>query len=353
MKGPLRRVLLYYVTRPPLMEYLRKAFAAEGIEAECVDAHVNTRVDRYLFHTINKQAHNLRILPKDRVFFEHHPLTQRNWREKVLLDRFRSFRPDLAFMIRGLFGIRPETLETMRREARLFGWWIESDERGESALAQAAFYDRFYFMNSALHRASVERGLTHTGFLHHAVDPEAYFPIEGIEKEIDVCFVGSWSESRQQVLEKVFSVTRNVVIYGRNWKKRLRGRPRLRRCVLGVYVTGMELVRLYNRSRIVLNYTGWGDPRARSGFTMRVLEVPACGALLLTDFSEDMKDFITPGVHAVVYSTLEEMTERIRFLLANPAVRREIEEAGRNRVKHHFGYDTIVRRLVEDFGERS
>lgn len=349
MKHPLRRVLLYYISRPPIMEHLRKAFAAEGIEAECVDAQVNTRVDRYLFHTINKQAHNLRILPKDKVFFENHPLTQRIWREKVLLDRFRAFRPDLAVMIRGLFGIRPETLEAMRREARLFGWWIESDEKAELALGQAVLYDRFYFMNSALHLASVERGLPHTGVLHHVVDPKAFFPIEGIEKEIDVCFVGSWSESRQKALEKAFLVTQNVAIYGRNWRKRLRRLPALRRRVLGNYITGTDLVKLYNRSRIVLNYTGWGTPQARSGFTMRILEVPACGSLLLTDFSEDMKAFVTPGEHVVCYSTLDEMEEQIRFLLANPMVRQEIERAGRKQVSNHFGYDTIVRRLIEDF----
>ena len=348
MAAPLRRVLLYYVTRPPIMEHLRKAFARRGVEATCVDEHVNTRIDRFVFHTINKQAHNFRILPKDRVWFAEHPLTQRIWREKVLLDTFRDFRPDMALMLRGLFGIRAATLETIRREARLFGWWIESDDRRESALEQAPLYDRFYFMNSSLHREAVKRGLDHTAILHHAVDSEGFFPVDGIRKDIDLCFVGSWSESRQAALLKAYTVTRNIAICGRNWRKRLRGHP-LRRSVVEEYLSGHALVMLYNRSRIVLNHTGWGDLESRSGFTMRILEVPACGSLLLTDFSEDMTPFVTPGEHVVVYRTLEEMAARIGELLANPGLRAGIERAGQDRVRNHFGYGAVVDRLAEDY----
>jgi spore maturation protein CgeB len=348
MVAPLRRVLLYYITRPPIMDHLRMAFARRGIEAVCADAQVNTRLDRYVFHPINKQAHNFRILPKNRVWFAEHPLTQRIYRERVLLDTFRDFRPDMALMIRGLFGIRIPTLETIRREARLFGWWIESDDRRESALEQAPLYDRFYFMNSALQREAVGRGLEHTAVLHHAVDSEAFFPIEGILKDIDLCFVGSWSESRNAALMTAYTVTRNIAICGRKWRKRLRGHP-LRRNVVGDYLSGEALVTLYNRSRIVLNHTGWGDPGTRSGFTMRILEVPACGSLLLTDFSEDMAPFVTPGEHVVVYRTPEEMAARIGELLANPALRAGIERAGRDRVRNHFGYGAVVDRLAEDY----
>jgi len=348
MKAPLRRVLLYYVTRPPIMEHLRKAFGVRGVEAACVDAHVNTRLDRFVFHAINKQAHNLRILPKDRVWFADHPLTQRIYREKVLLDTFRGFRPDMALMIRGLFGIRIPTLETIRREARLFGWWIESDDRRESALEQAPLYDRFYFMNSSLQREAAGRGLEHTAVLHHAVDSEAFFPIGSVRKDIDLCFVGSWSEKRNAALTKAYTVTRNIAICGRNWRKRLRGHP-LRRNVVADSLYGEALVTLYNRSRIVLNYTGWGDPGTRSGFTMRILEVPACGALLLTDFSEDMVPFVTPGEHVVVYRTQEEMAAWIGELLGNPGLREEIARAGMERVRNHFGYGAVVDRLVEDF----
>jgi len=348
MKAPLRRVLLYYIHRPPIMEHLRKAFARRGIEAVCADAQVNTRLDRFVFHTINKHAHNFRILPKDRVWFADHPLTQRIYREKVLLDTFRDFRPDMALMIRGLFGIRPATLETIRSGARLFGWWIESDDRRESALEQAPLYDRFYFMNSSLQREAVRRGLEHTAVLHHAVDSEAFYPIEGIRKDIDLCFVGTWSESRNAALMTAYTVTRNIAICGRNWRKRLRWHP-LRRNVVGDFLSGEALVTLYNRSRIVLNHTGWGDHGKRSGFTMRILEVPACGSLLLTDYSQDMVSFVTPGEHVVVYRTPEEMAAKIKELLVDPVLRARIERAGRDRVRGYFGYGAIVDRLVEDF----
>ncbi|WP_026182766.1 CgeB family protein [Leeia oryzae] len=345
----LRKVLLYYVPRPPIMAYLQKAFTKQGVQVICSDAHANNWVDKRLFHFINKQAHNFRILPKSKNFFESHPLTQRNYREAVLKQQFDEFKPDLCFMIRGLFGIQADTIKYLQRSSRLFGWWIESDDRVDQALAQAKDYETFYVMNSSLHDAAISRGIHNTRIMHHAVDPEAFYPIEGIKKDIDICFVGSWSASRQKALESVFQLTKNVVIYGRHWRKRLADNAVLQSKVLGEYIGGHDLVVLYNRSRIVFNYTGWGNEQTRSGFTMRTLEVPACKSLLLTDYSKDIEKIMTSREHLIMFKEMDEALENIESILSNSRMAQQIATDGYEKVISCFTYDVIVRKIIEGY----
>ena len=65
----LKRALIVYSSRPPIADYLKAALNAMGIEAACLYADKNTLFDRYVIHHVNKTAHNLRLLPKDRCLF--------------------------------------------------------------------------------------------------------------------------------------------------------------------------------------------------------------------------------------------------------------------------------------------
>ena len=65
----LRKVLLVYSSKPPIMQYLASAFSRKQISTEMVYADANHWFDRYIIHTANKMLHNLRILPKDKSVF--------------------------------------------------------------------------------------------------------------------------------------------------------------------------------------------------------------------------------------------------------------------------------------------
>jgi glycosyltransferase involved in cell wall biosynthesis len=336
------RILLTYFSRPPILDYLGKAFQRLGIEVRAVNAEENSWFDRFVIHRLNKLAHNLRLLPKDRQLFSRHPLAHYNYRSRRLLDAYNEFQPNLVLVIRGP-GIRPEVLAQTRP---LFGWWIEHDHRRE-IIGELGLYDRFFFINQSLVREARNAGFSHVDALSHAVDPESFHPITGLHKSIDVCFVGGWSPRRQRYLQAALSVTRNIVIYGGKWAKRCGHLPDVLRCWQGPYIEGEALNTLYNQSRIVLNVTNWGrDNHLHSGMTMRIVEVPASGTFLLSDVSEEMSGMFAADRHIGVFRNVDEFPEKLAYWLTHDAERDAVAAAGLAQVLGHHTYDRMAEKII-------
>jgi len=336
----LRRVLIAFTSRPPIIEYLRAAFARRGIEVKGVFADQNTLFDRFVIRRVNKLAHNFRILPKSRNLFEDHPRSHMNFRSAQLRAAISEWDPDLVLMIRGL-GFRPWAFENARRK---FGWWVEADERIEEALSEVPLYDRYFFINSTSVEAAHRAGHGHASYLPHAVDASVFRRLPEVQRDLDFCFVGLWSEKRQRFIEAALDVTGNGAIYGPKWRRKTFGDARLRRTVKGAYIGGEALVRLYNRSKVVINVTNWGanGGASRSGMTMRQFEVPATGSFLLTDLSAETDQ-------AVTFSDLEDFRKKLRYYLENADERERIAAAGMAHVRAHCTYDVMAARICEAY----
>lgn len=344
----LQRVLLAYSSRPPIMDYLASALRARGITVELVHLDQNTWFDRVVIHYVNKYLHSLRVMPKSQNLFQQHPLAHRNFRSEALLDAARRFKPDLTVLIRGI-SVRPDVLAALREMAPLMAWWVEREERVEEAIKEIELFDWYFFMNSSCVERAAELAHHHSSLLVHAVDPACFYRMPEVEKKYDICFVGNWSLKRQRFLEQVLQDSSgNVAIYGGKWRKKCWRNPKLLRCIKGKYIDGTELVELYNQSRIVLNVTNWGfgEGLQRSGVNMRVLEVPATGAFLLTDDSRDLRSYFTPGRDLAVYSDVADCLRQIRFYLDHPAEREAIAAAGEALVRSAYTYSQITDQLL-------
>lgn len=351
----MKKVLIAYFPRPPIGEYLKRAFEKRGIEAEVFHSNVNNWFDRYVIHYTNKMAHNLRILPKSKVLFRNHPLSHLNYRSRKFLERVKEFRPDLVLIIRG-WRFTEEVLREVRKSSKIFGWWIEREERMAEPFREieTGLFDHYFFMNSSCIDEGRKRGFNDISLLHHSVDTTAFRPVD-CEKDLDWCFVGGWTEKRQAYIERAFSVSKRGVVYGSNWIKKNPLNMTLRKVVRGKYVAGDELLALYGRTRVVLNITSWGfgEGRKRSGMNMRVLEVPACRACLLTDGSRDMDRLVTPGEHLVVYEGLDDFEEKLRMLLSDGSLRERIAESGYSHVASKYTYDDVTDIIAKRYVEKA
>ncbi len=346
----LKKVLLVYSSKPPIMQYLASAFNRKGISAQMVYADVNHWFDRHIIHTTNKMLHNLRILPKDKSVFSNHHLSHKNYRSFNLAKTYKHFNPDLVLLIRGI-SFQNDVLNEIRRNTPLFCWWIEREERIEEALREINLFDWYFFINSSCVDIGAQKGISNISLLHHSVDPDTFYPMANIDKETDICFVGNWSPKRQKVIEALLNITDNIVIYGRKWVKKNLFNSRIKRCVKGKYIDGSPLVKLYNKSRIVLNITNWGfeEGKKRSGMNMRILEVPATGAFLLTDGSRDMETVITDGKHIAVYESIEDCVKLAKYYLANAAEREAIAKEGCLHVRTNYTYNDVVKNIIDTY----
>lgn len=342
----LKKVLIAYSSNPPIIADLSDAFLKRGIEVEYVLADRNTWFDRWVIRRLNKQLHNLRLLPKSRALFSDHPLAHKNFRSAALTKKISSFDPDLVLIVRGI----AFNAEALTQAKKLFGWWVEKEERTPEALRELDLFDWYFFLaESSVEQAKVS-GFNNVSYQSHVVNPSRFYETPNSAKNYDVCFVGNWSPHRQKYIDAVLKTTSNVAIYGRKWRRNNIQNPKILRCVKGRWIDGELLNKLYNESRIVLNVTNWGAGagKARSGMNMRVFEVPASGAFLLTDESREMADFLTPGVHVGVFdeSDMPGFEKCLKHYLDHVEEREAIAKAGNAHVRHKYTYDGAVDKFI-------
>ena len=340
------RVLIAFTSRPPIIRYLTKAFGRLGVEVDFIESDDNTLFDRYLIHRINKLAHSLRLLPKSQHLFRDHPLAHINYRNRKMREKIESFRPDLVLVVRGLH-FDAEFLQGPMK----FAWWVEGEERVGEALVEADIYDWYYFISESCVETARQRGYQRTSFLHHSVDADEFRKLDKVRKDFDYCFVGNWSSKRQEYIDAAFSVSSSGAIYGAKWRRKNLARPHLWPLLKGSYIAGEKLNELYNRSKVVINITNWGkgEASARSGMTMRVLEVPATGSLLLTDSSREIERILIPGEHLVTFEGIDDFRDKLARYLANDPEREAIATRGMRWVRSHYSYDQIAAQVIDTY----
>ena len=339
----LKKVLIVYSSRPPIIADLAEAFARLGIVTDFVLADETHWFDRWVIRRINKQLHNFRILPKSKVLFAKHPLAHQNFRSHKLAAKMAEFEPDLVFLVRGI----NFNHDVMAMKPVLMGWWIEREERAAEALREAKFFDWYFFISRAAAEATVQAGFPNASYQSHVVNPERFRRLPGMAPQYDVCFVGNWSPHRQNFLEAILKVTPNVAIYGRKWKRNNLLNRHLWSAVKGSWIDGEALNTLYNQARIVVNVTNWGAGvgKARSGMNMRIFEVPASGAFLLTDESREMEEFLTPGEHIGTYDDIVDLQLKLGHYLANNVERQRIADSGYQHVRRNYTYDVVAKKI--------
>ncbi len=351
MAGSLsRRVLIvWYNPQPPLAESLAAAFARRGAETRIFYSWpCNTLYDRYVIHPVNHYAHVLRLVPKSVNLFEGHPKSHKEWRSKKLLDVYRDFKPDLV-LIAGVQRFKPETLKELFETSTVFFWFTESEKRFPEIAGELPYYHHFYAISSASVERARKSGCQASSLLQHALDPALFHPME-MPQIYDWCFVGQWHPRRQHYVEGLAQVSKNFVIYGPRWRKHNYFKPSVFVRIKGREIWGEKLLKLYNQTKVVINISVWGDEtKGGHGVNMRLLEVPACRACLLSDYARDANMLLTPEQEFVSAGSLPEMQAKLAELLADEERRRRTAQLGYKRVSRLRTYDDLVEEISADW----
>lgn len=101
------------------------------------------------------------------------------------------------------------------------------------------------------------------------------------------------------------------------------------------------LTRIYNGAQVHVDI---GRVYQNDILTMRVFDVLACGGLLVTQDSPQLRTLFTPGEHLLAVTTPQEMHDAVAWALAHPEQAQGIAQAGRARVLAHH---TFSHRLDE------
>jgi len=314
-----------------------------GWDVYCFNSQVESRVSRFFLKYVNRLIHAFggkRFDISRRSRWGNH-----NIRQSQLTKAVAAFRPDVLLVIRGN-SFDAETLRTIKSRygvRKTVGWWVKDPRATSEMRDDAGIYDHYFSIHQFGY--DLEDNIGYLAAL--GIDRKLYHPVSGRKTYChDVVFVGGWSPRRQEMLLPLSDLP--LEIYGPGWRK-WRCKSALWGNVKARKIWGQDLNRLYNTSRIVLNVSSW-DP-SRTGLSLRVFDVPATGAFLLTDACASLDGYFKSGIEVGTFISSQELREKVLFYLEHDEAREEIAARGHHKTLTFETYRAKMGRLLNAIGE--
>ena len=140
----------------------------------------------------------------------------------------------------------------------------------------------------------------------------------------DVGFIGTFEEQRASMLLQLGRAGIEVRIWG-PWARKF-WHPNLQ--IDSNQLFGEAYGMALSSFRIALCFLRKYN---RDEHTVRSVEIPACGAFMLAERTEDHMALFEEGKEAEFFSSFDEMVEKVRYYLGHEADRARIARAGRER----------------------
>jgi GT2 family glycosyltransferase len=258
----------------------------------------------------------------------------------MLTDEVARFRPDLMFCVFFDEGHDPRR-DVVRRitestQTVTVGWFCDShwryqnfDRRWADSLTHCVT------TSTVAHQRYIVDGLEKKVIKSQWGASPKYRKIDSQGPVAEVSFVGQPHGDRKAVIDRLRRAGIDVQVYGTGWGG---GTRRLE---------FEEMVGLFGRSRINLNLSNACDASYKQ-IKGRNFEVPACGGFLLTGVAENLHEYYELGKEVAVYSSADDMIEKIRHYLGNEGERAAVAAAGHSRTMRDHTYE---KRLEEIFGK--
>ncbi|MFX1388584.1 MAG: glycosyltransferase [Promethearchaeota archaeon] len=166
-------------------------------------------------------------------------------------------------------------------------------------------------------------------FLTQGIDTRMFKPSDiVVKKEIDVIFVGTFSEKRERYINFLKKNKINVVCYGNGWNNK------------PIYLK--DLVNKYRIAKVILNFN-----QEKVGFSVRVFQVIGTGSFLLSEYCKDLEKIFKKKIHLDWFSNEEECLKLVKYYLKNEEIREKIALQGYELILRKYTWEKIMERLIE------
>jgi spore maturation protein CgeB len=265
--------------------------------------------------------------------------------EQILLAQIEYYKPDVLFF-QDLSFLSAATLHQLRQKYLLAGQCSCPMPPRENV---AAFHILF---TSFPHYVDQFKSLgVHAEYLPLAFDSQILDIVHKVENErdIDIAFVGGigrdlhW-QAGTELMEKVATEfgPDHFVWYGYGFE-RISPTSALGQCYHG-QAWGLDMYRIYLRSKIVVNRHG--EVAQNYANNMRMFEATGCGALLVTEQSQNIWDLFSAR-ECATYLTHNECIQQLHYYLDNPEKRREIAFQGQMKTLSDHTYASRIHTISE------
>ena len=264
-----------------------------------------------------------------------------------LVKKAVAFEPRLIFIYRGTH-ITPQTIVGLKRvlpNCEIFGY--NNDDpfaAGHSPWLWRHFikcvpiYDLVFAYRHRNLTDLLEIGARKVKLLRSWFIPELHRATTGARKyKSDCVFVGHYEDDgRADCLEALIIHDVRLRLFGpykglkgSGWYAPISNSVVLQLLLPVVYAGGEEYVNAISSAPIAICFL---SKLNKDTYTRRCFEIPAIGAALFSEYSDDLASMFIDGKEAVFFKNKEELVSKVKYYLANRDQLEEIKLNGLNRV---------------------
>lgn len=178
-------------------------------------------------------------------------------------------------------------------------------------------------------------------FFLHGISPH-FFKKENIEKIYDVSFIGRPIADRYDFIKFLKNKEVNIKLFGIGWQNYSDLKD-----IYGGILHDEDYPKTINQSRINLNFSKTLYKKGEKGqLKGRILEVPACGAFLLTEYTPMGVEGINKK-EEINFTTKEELLEKIKYYLKNESEREKIAKELHKYILTNYSWDILFKEFFE------
>lgn len=262
---------------------------------------------------------------------------------RQLLQTVEWEQPDIIFCVLMTYEIWLETLQLIREgsDVSLIHWATDDSWKYEQfSKFMAPVFDLYATTYPSAIEKSAADGLDNFTLTQWAANSSRMSrPLKSRQCLYQVSFVGSCYGNRTQWVADLKQRGITVDTFGFGWPKGT--------------VAAEKIAGIMRDSHLSLNFGDSdvvmenGKPTRTRQIKARVFEVPGAGGLLLTESADHLEDFYVPDKEIVVFDGVDDLVEKIEFLLSHPDKRDAIALAGFERTKNEHSYEARFVPLID------
>lgn len=244
---------------------------------------------------------------------------------------------DVLWIDKGLT-IHPETLQAVRERrpyCRIVGYspddMMNPNNQSRRFLEGLPLHDVYFTTKSYGVKELKGLGCRRAYFVGNAYDPYTHRPLLLTDEQRAslgglVGFIGQWEPERSESICRLAESGVQIRVWGGDWEHCACRAPSLK--LENRPLWGQDYARALCAFDINLCFLRKCN---RDLQTTRSMEIPACGAFMLAERTDEHLALFEEGKEAEFFANDAELLEKTRYYLAHPAERLAIAEAGRQR----------------------
>jgi len=276
-----------------------------------------------------------------------------------LIQLLKKHNVNMLWLDKAL-NIRPETLNIVRQinpKTIIVGYspddMMAKHNQTRNFLKGISLYDIYFTTKSFNVNELQALGCPRVVFVGNAYDPKLHEPVVVTYKDQlkfggKVGFIGAYEKERAEQLLYLAENGVSVRVWGPNWRQnRKLSHPNLK--MEGRALWGGDYAKAICSFDINLAFLCKVN---RDLQTTRSVEIPACGAFMLAERTDEHLSLFEEGKEAEFFSTNKELLEKVRYYLTHEEDRGKIANAGRNRcLKSGYSYRDRLSEMLSIISE--